>query len=71
MLLKLFKSSPITNKYTLSKSRTEKQPNIDLYRNSFRGGFILLDSLSTIGLKCMEIKLNELNNFRKEMAKVR
>lgn len=71
MLTKIFRNSSVADKYTLSKARTGRVPNIDLFRNSFRGGFILLDSLSVIGLKCMEIELNELNSFRKEKAKIK
>lgn len=71
MLTKIFKHSIIADKYTIGKTRTGSVPNIDLFRNSFRGGFILLNSLSIIGLKCMEIKLNNLNSFRREEAKIK
>lgn len=68
LLTKIFKSSSVSEKYTISKARTGTTPNIDLFRNSFRGGFILLNSLSTIGLKCTKINYNDLNNFTKEKA---
>jgi len=71
MLTKMFKNSTVGDKYTISKSRTGRTPNIDLFRNSFRGGFILLDSLSTIGLKCTEVKLNDLNSFEKVKVKIK
>jgi len=71
LLLKIFKSSSIANKYSISKNRTGNIPNIDLFRNSYRGGFIMLNSLSILGLRCMKIKYNELNNFTKERAVIK
>lgn len=45
-------------------------PKIDLSSNKFHGGFITLNSLSILGLKCMEIKRNQLNSFNKRFAKI-
>jgi len=71
LLLKIFKNSSVAEKYTISKARTGNIPNIDLFRNSYRSGFIVLNSLSVFGLKCMEVKYNELNNFVKERSVIK
>ena len=68
LLEKIFRTSEIINKYTISKARSGSTPNIDLFRNTYRGGYILLNSLSTIGLQCMEVSYNDLNNFMKEKS---
>lgn len=68
LLSNIFKNSIISEKYTISKSRKGNIPNIDLFRNTYHGGFIIINSLSTIGLKCMEVKYNDLKNFTKEKA---
>jgi len=68
LLSKIFKSSNIIEKYSIDKSRKNNIPNIDLFRNTYRGGFIMLNSLSTIGLQCISIGYNELNNFKKERS---
>lgn len=56
--------------YDVSSKRTEGKPNLDLYRNKFRGGFITLYSLSILGLKCMAIDPNKLSGFNLNMAKI-
>lgn len=67
LLLKILKNSIINDKYSIGKSRlSPNTPNIDLFRNSYRGGYILLNSLSIIGLKCMIVKYDEIKNFNKE-----
>jgi hypothetical protein len=68
LLFKIFKNSVIAEKYSIKKTRTGDIPNIDLFRNSYRGGFIILNSLSTIGLQCKLVGYNELNNFIKERS---
>lgn len=56
--------------YPISNIRNNKIPNLDLSSNKFRGGFITLGSLSVFGLKCMEVNSNDLDNFKKEDAKI-
>ena len=67
MLEKVFNSSEISDKYTVSKSR-RKVPNIDLFRNTVKGGFIIEDSLAITGLRCMNIDIKNLSSFTKEKA---
>lgn len=45
--------------------------NLDLSSNKYRGGFITLNSLSILGLKCMEIDRFKIKSFRKEQAKIK
>jgi len=61
----------ITNKYTIAPKRTKGVPNIDLWAsNKKSGAYITLHSLSIIGLKCMNIPINEMNNFKAKNAKI-
>lgn len=61
----------ITNKYTIAPKRTKGIPNIDLWAvNKKNGAFITLHSLSIIGLKCMNVPINELNSFKAKNAKI-
>jgi len=41
LLFKIFKNSKVSEKYSISKSRKGNIPNIDLFRNTFRGSFIM------------------------------
>ncbi len=67
LLKKIFINSIISQKYSIEKSRSSNV-NIDLFRNTFRGNHIVLNSLSIIGLKCTEIPLNYINNFKREYS---
>lgn len=58
------------SQYTIGYRRTGRVPNLDLSSNKLRGGFITLHSLSTIGLRCMEIDSTKIIRFRKELAKI-
>ena len=61
----------ITNKYTIAPKRTKGVPNIDLWAsNKKNGAFITLHSLSIMGLKCMNVPINELNNFKARTARI-
>jgi len=63
-------SSNIDNKYTFLHKRIKNTPNIDLNRNVYNAGYITLYSLSVTGLRCMELPLNRVKNFRKENSKI-
>jgi hypothetical protein len=65
----LFKSE-LSKEYTIGYRRTKSIPNLDLSPNKFRGGYITLHSLSTTGLKCMEVDPRRILSFRKELAKI-
>jgi hypothetical protein len=70
LLNKIFTNSTISQKYNIGKSRASGV-NIDLFRNSFRGGFIMLNSLSVIGLRCTEVSYNDINYFNREDSKIK
>lgn len=60
----------LRNPFTIRAKKLKNIPNLDLQRNIYNNGHIALHSLSVDGLKCMEVSLNRLKNFRKEMAKI-
>jgi len=62
---KLIESNLLRN-YTLESKRRKGIPNLDLSSNKINGGFISLYSLSTIGIPCMEVNINDLFRFRPE-----
>ena len=55
----------LEGKYSISKTRKSNLVNIDLFRNVKNAGYILENSLSVIGLKCMRIKIGNVKNFKK------
>jgi len=64
LLEKTLKGSPLINKYTVASKRTKGRVNIDLWAsNKFDGAFISKDSLSVIGMKCMEVRYNDILSF--------
>jgi len=67
---KLIKASNIADKYTIKSKRTSEKVNIDLYRNAFNVGFISLNALSIIGLKCMEVPYDKIYSFSKKEARI-
>jgi len=65
----LSKDKNIINKYSISPRRRHNVPNIDLWAsNKVNGNFITLHSLSIMGLKCMEVNINNLLRFEKRNA---
>ena len=70
-LLETFlRGSPLIRAYTVSGKRTPGIPNLDLHPNKFKGNYITLNSLSIIGLRCMEVKYNEIMSFDPRNAKI-
>lgn len=67
---KILSTAPELGEYTVEYKRTPGKANFDLAPNKFRGNFITLYSLSTTGLRCMEVKVNALKSFKREMAKI-
>jgi len=62
--------SKFKNIYDLTFKRNTTVPNLDLSPNKFRGGFIAQYSLSTIGLRCMEIPIGQIKDFKKQFAMI-
>lgn len=61
---------PLSDKYTIAPKRTQEKVNIDLSSNKINGGFITLNSLSILGLKCIEISKKEIDNFDPIRSKI-
>lgn len=71
MLRKFLQESTLSRAYTIEAKRRPGVPNLDLSPNKIRGAYISLHSLSTIGLKCMEVPYNQLSSFNPRKAMVR
>ena len=68
MLRKFLQGSELNKIYTVDFKRSSGVPNLDLSPNKLKGNFITLHSLSTIGLRCMDIDYNQLKNFDSRQA---
>lgn len=70
MLRNYLQKSPLARDYDIDLvTRGERtRPNLDLSPNKYRGGYIALHSLSTIGLRCMKIAPYKLRSFQREDA---
>ena len=64
------RSSSLADKYNIGYRRHKDVPNLDLSPNKHRGGFITLNSLSTMGLRCGVIDINNIHRFKKEDARI-
>lgn len=70
--LKRVLSNKFLGKYEIAyHKKLGSKINLDLSSNKYRGGFITLNSLSVLGLKCMEIDRFKIKSFRKEDAKIK
>jgi hypothetical protein len=71
LLAKFLRESPLSKVYTVEGKRRAGVPNLDMAPNKLRGNYITLDSLSVMGLRCMEVDYNNLMSFdpRKAMIK--
>jgi len=59
-----------SDKYDIIYKRSSDKPNLDLSPNKFRGGFISEFSLSVLGLRCLNIPINQIKEFEKRFAKI-
>ena len=71
MLQKFLRNFELARVYTIEQKRRRGVPNLDLSPNKVRGNFITLNSLSILGLKCMEVPYNKLNSFDPRMARIK
>lgn len=60
--------SDLIKRYTIESKRTRGVPNLDLSPNKFRGAFITLHGLSSIGLKCMNVNKRAVMRFNPRSA---
>jgi hypothetical protein len=70
LLQKFLSDSKLAKVYTIQQKRTPGIPNLDLSPNKYRGNYIALHSLSTLGLKCMEVPYNRIQGFQPEKARI-
>jgi len=70
MLKNYLERSDLNRNYFIDEMRRRDKtvPNLDLSSNKWRGGYIILHSLSTIGLRCMKVAPEKVHSFRKEDA---
>lgn len=71
MIKKFLQGSNLAKVYTVEAKRRPGVPNLDLSPNKVRGNYITLHSLSIIGLKCMEVRYDQLNNFNPRNARIK
>ena len=71
MLQKFLRNSELAKVYTIEAKRRPGVPNLDLSPNKLRGNFITKDSLSILGLRCMEVPYAKLDSFDPRMARIK
>jgi hypothetical protein len=71
MLQKFLRNSDLSKVYTIEAKRRPGVPNLDLSPNKIRGNYITLDSLSILGLRCMEVEYSRLSSFNPNMARIK
>lgn len=71
LLRKFLRQSDLAKIYTIEAKRRPGVPNLDLAPNKYRGNFIVLNSLSILGLKCMEVPYTSLMQFQPINAKLK
>jgi len=68
LLRNFLKESYLSKIYDIEYMQKGERVNLDLAPNKYRGGYITLGSLSTLGLRCMEVNLRFIKSFNKQMA---
>lgn len=71
LLQKFLRQSSLSKVYSIGGRRKPGIPNIDMAPNKFHGNFIVLHSLSVLGLKCIEVPYSQLSSFNPSKAIVR
>jgi DNA primase len=70
LLRKFLQESDLAKKYTIEGRRRPGIPNLDMAPNKFRGNFIVLNSLSELGLMCVEVPYQSLMRFEPRQARI-
>jgi len=69
---KFLRESPLSKVYSINARKASSGiPNIDLNRNCLRCNYITLNSLSMIGLRCMEVNYRDLLKFNINNARIK
>ena len=70
LLERFFRMSPLAKAYQIAGKRKAGIPNIDFAPNKIRGNYITLNSLSILGLRCMEVSYSDLMSFNVNKARI-
>jgi hypothetical protein len=70
LLQNFLRNSELSKVYTIEAKRRAGIPNLDLSPNKLRGNYITLNSLSIVGLRCVEVPYNKLKVFDPRMARI-
>jgi len=70
LLKKFLLDSDLSKIYTIDAKRRIGVVNLDLSPNKYRGAYITLNSLSIIGLQCMEVPYQKLMSFNERNATI-
>lgn len=70
LLKKFLLDSDLSKIYTIDEKRRIGVVNLDLSPNKYRGAYITLNSLSIIGLRCMEVPYQKLMSFNERNATI-
>lgn len=70
MLQRFLRNSELSKVYTIEAKRRAGIPNLDLSPNKLNGNYITKDSLSILGLRCMEVPYTKLAGFDPRMARI-
>jgi hypothetical protein len=70
MFDKFLRQSDLAKVYQIGGKRTRGIPNLDFAPDKFRGNFITLNSLSILGLRCMEVSFSQLQSFNPNKARI-
>jgi len=70
LLERFLQQSDLSKVYTISGKRTAGVPNLDLSPNKNRGNYITVNSLSLIGLRCMEVSYSDIMSFNPNRARI-
>ena len=71
LLGKFLRDSELSKVYTIEGKRRPGIPNLDMAPNKLRGNYITLNSLSVLGLRCMEVPYTSLMSFNPNRAKIK
>ena len=71
LLEKFLRQSDLAKVYTIESKRRPGIPNLDLAPNKYRGNYITYNSLSILGLKCIEVSYNSLMSFNPSNARIK
>lgn len=71
LLRRFLQNSELAKKYTIEGRRQRGVPNLDMAPNKLRGNFIVLDALSEIGLRCMDVPYQSLMRFEPRQARIK